>query len=58
MKIDTQVKLLKYRRTKIVATVGTVSSGEDIVKKLITAGVDTLFLSQAAGNPLAQIKGQ
>ncbi len=39
MRIDTRVQLLKYRRTKIIPAVGTASSGENSLGKLIRAGV-------------------
>ena len=32
-------------KTKIIATVGPVSSNKDIIKKLITAGVDVIRIN-------------
>lgn len=49
MQIDTGIKLLKYRRTKIVATLGPSSSDSGIIERLITAGVNVFRLNMSHG---------
>ncbi|MBW1739242.1 MAG: pyruvate kinase, partial [Deltaproteobacteria bacterium] len=49
MRIDTDIKLLKYRRTKIVATLGPSSSDSGIIERLITAGVNVFRLNMSHG---------
>ncbi len=49
MRIDTDLKLLIYRRTKIVATVGPSSNDSNVIKRLITAGVDVFRLNMSHG---------
>jgi pyruvate kinase len=50
MPIETQVSLLKYRRTKIVATLGPSSSDESMIERLIDAGVDVFRLNMSHGD--------
>ncbi len=49
MRIDTEVKLLKIRRTKIVATIGPASSDPDVIQRLIETGVDVFRLNMSHG---------
>ena len=49
MAITTQINLLKYRRTKIVATVGPGSSNPEMLGKLIEAGVNVFRLNMSHG---------
>lgn len=43
-------RLLKYRRTKIVATLGPSSSNEKVIKELIAAGANVFRLNMSHGN--------
>jgi pyruvate kinase len=49
MRIDTDIPLLIYRRTKIVATLGPSSSDKDTIERLFTAGVDVFRLNMSHG---------
>lgn len=49
MTIDTFVKLLIYRRTKIVATLGPSSNDKETIKALIDAGVNVFRLNMSHG---------
>jgi len=49
MRIGTRIEPLKYRRTKIVATLGPSSSDEAMVSRLIEAGVDVFRLNFSHG---------
>ncbi len=49
MRIDTDVKLLIYRRTKIVATLGPSSNDTGSIESLIAAGVDVFRLNMSHG---------
>ena len=49
MAIDIQQKLLKQRRTRIVATVGPASSDSETLMALIKAGVDVFRLNMSHG---------
>lgn len=49
MAITTEIDLLKYRRTKIVATVGPASSGRAQLEALIRAGVNVFRLNMSHG---------
>jgi pyruvate kinase len=49
MAITTQINLLKYRRTKIVATVGPGSSSPEMLMALIEAGVNVFRLNMSHG---------
>lgn len=49
MRIDTDIKLLLYRRTKIVATLGPSSSDAATIEQLITAGVNVFRLNMSHG---------
>jgi pyruvate kinase len=50
MAIVTQVNLLKYRRTKIVATVGPASMQRPVIDQLIEAGVNVFRLNMSHGD--------
>ena len=50
MRIQAGVKLLKYRRTKIVATLGPSSNDPETIEGLITAGVNVFRLNMSHGN--------
>ncbi len=49
MRIDTDIDLLIYRRTKIVATLGPSSNDPEIIEQLITAGVNVFRLNMSHG---------
>jgi len=49
MRIDTDLKLLIYRRTKIVATLGPSSNDTAAIERLITAGVNVFRLNMSHG---------
>ncbi len=49
MAIQTQINLLKYRRTKIVATVGPASSSREVLERLIESGVNVFRLNMSHG---------
>lgn len=49
MAIQTQINLLKYRRTKIVATVGPASNSPEMLKQLIESGVNVFRLNMSHG---------
>ena len=49
MAIDTEVKLLALRRTKIVATLGPASNDADTIARLIQAGVNVFRLNMSHG---------
>ena len=53
MRIEADVKLLKYRRTKIVATLGPSSSDEETIARLIAAGVNVFRLNMSHGTHAA-----
>ncbi|MFT5101124.1 MAG: pyruvate kinase [Planctomycetaceae bacterium] len=53
MAITTQINLLKYRRTKIVATVGPASSSPEMLTGLIEAGVNVFRLNMSHGDHAA-----
>lgn len=50
MSIVTELDLLKYRRTKIVATIGPASDAPDTVAALIEAGVDVFRVNMSHGS--------
>jgi pyruvate kinase len=50
MTIETEPTLLKYRRTKIVATLGPASSEERVIEQLIQAGVDVFRFNMSHGD--------
>lgn len=50
MPIVTELNLLKYRRTKIVATVGPASSSRETIAQLIEAGVDVFRINMSHGD--------
>lgn len=50
MAIDTEVKLLALRRTKIVATLGPASNDTDTIARLIQAGVNVFRLNMSHGD--------
>lgn len=49
MRIDTDIPLLIFRRTKIVATLGPRSNDKDTIERLFTAGVDVFRLNMSHG---------
>ncbi len=49
MRISTDIKLLIYRRTKIVATIGPSSGDRKTIKRLIRAGVNVFRLNMSHG---------
>jgi len=49
MSIITDIKLLKNRRTKILATLGPASDSEKVIRKLIEAGVNVFRLNMSHG---------
>lgn len=49
MSIDTQFQLLKYRRTKIVATLGPSSNKLETIEKLLKSGVNVFRLNLSHG---------
>ena len=53
MAIDTEVKLLALRRTKIVATLGPASDDVDTIARLIQAGVNVFRLNMSHGEHAA-----
>ena len=53
MSIDTNLDLLKRRRTRIVATLGPASSGEGTLEALVAAGVDVFRLNMSHGDHAA-----
>ena len=50
MGIVTEVDLLQYRRTKIVATLGPASREETVIRRLIGAGVNVIRLNMSHGD--------
>ena len=50
MPIETKVRILKKRRTKIVATLGPASSSVETIAELIEAGVDVFRLNMSHGD--------
>ncbi|HTT07980.1 MAG TPA: pyruvate kinase [Gammaproteobacteria bacterium] len=50
MTVITDVQLLKYRRTKIIATLGPASSESKVIRKLIEAGVNVIRLNMSHGD--------
>lgn len=49
MRIDTDIKLLLYRRTKIVATLGPSSNDSRTIERLIAAGINVFRLNMSHG---------
>lgn len=49
MRIDTELKLLIYRRTKIVATLGPSSNDSRTIERLITTGINVFRLNMSHG---------
>ncbi|RKZ35568.1 MAG: pyruvate kinase [Gammaproteobacteria bacterium] len=49
MAIDTDIQLLKKRRTKIVATLGPASDSPEVIARLIQAGVNVFRLNMSHG---------
>ena len=50
MAMDPEFELLKYRRTRIVATLGPASSNDEIITELVKAGVSMFRLNMSHGN--------
>lgn len=50
MPIVTELDLLKYRRTKIIATLGPASSDIETIRRLIQAGVNVVRLNMSHGD--------
>ena len=50
MPIDANPTLLKFRRTKIVATLGPASGSPEIITRLMEAGVDVFRLNMSHGD--------
>ena len=50
MVIDTDIQLLKKRRTKIVATLGPASDSTEVIARLIQAGVNVFRLNMSHGD--------
>lgn len=50
MSIETQVHLLKYRRTKIVATLGPASGSAEMIEQLVGAGVNVFRQNMSHGS--------
>jgi len=50
MSINTQIKLLEKRRTKIIATLGPASSDPEIIRQLIRAGVNIFRQNMSHGD--------
>ncbi len=50
MSIMTQIRLLKKKRTKIVATLGPASADPEIIRQLINAGVNVFRLNMSHGS--------
>ena len=49
LRLDLARAALKRRRTRIVATLGPASSSDDVIERLITAGVDVFRLNFSHG---------
>jgi len=49
MSIDLNAQKLRYRRTKIIATVGPASDSEETIRQLIVAGVNVFRLNMSHG---------
>jgi len=49
MGIVTDIKLLKNRRTKILATLGPASDSAEVIKQLIEAGANVFRLNMSHG---------
>jgi pyruvate kinase len=49
MAMETDVELLRYRRTKIVATLGPASSDDEVIAQLVKAGVSMFRLNMSHG---------
>lgn len=50
MSIDTQFQLLKYRRTKVVATLGPSSSDPGTIERLLRCGVNVFRMNMSHGD--------
>ena len=53
MAIVTELDLLKYRRTKIIATVGPASSSPQMIRQLIETGVNVFRVNMSHGEHTA-----